>query len=127
MPLRPPPSHTRRCQDPLGEDPLARLVVEVHDPCRHPVPAELRGAGAPGITHLVAKVVVAGELVKAAARARGFFGSTSRPWTLRSTTRLKPWMSDATIGTPAAIASSSTIPKDSCPVFGAQKMSDDAK
>ena len=57
--------------------------------------------------------------------ARGFFGSTRMPCTLRSTTRLKPWMSDATIGTPAAIASSSTIPNDSWPVFGAQKMSAD--
>ncbi len=42
-------------------------------------------------------------------------------------TFLKPWMSEATIGTPAAIASSRTMPNDSWPVFGAQKMSAEAK
>ena len=59
---------------------------------------------------------------RASASASGSRGSTSKPLTFRCTTRLYPWMSLATTAQPAAIASSSTMPNDSCPVDGATKI-----
>ena len=54
------------------------------------------------------------------ASSPSFFGLTSSPSTPFESTRLNPSMRDAAIGLPAAIASSSTMPKLSRPVFGAQ-------
>ena len=59
----------------------------------------------------------------AAAIAFGSRGGTSTAWTPRRTTPLYPWMSLATIGAPAAIASRSTMPNDSPPVAGVTKTS----
>jgi len=62
----------------------------------------------------------------ASASARGSRGGTSRPSTPSVTTLAYPGMSLATTGQPAAIASMSTMPKDSPPSAGATNRSQEA-
>ena len=113
---------------PPAEHALAGLVVEVDDPLGHPVPAELGRAGAAGVAHLVAQVGVARQRVERGRQRARVLRLDQQPLDVALHDVLEAVdVRRHDRARPAAIASSSTIPNDSWPVFGAQKMSAEAK
>ena len=88
---------------------------------RDALPPVLLDRDAAPRAHLLAQLLVDDEPFERIREfAASFFGLTSNPSTPFDSTRLNPSMRDAAIGLPADIASSSTMPKLSRPVFGAQ-------